>query len=159
MRILLINPPYFRFMKIRNFYFPLGLGYLAAVAQGAGHDVKIYDMEKDEKETAFKKTVQIQFTIKSYSAYIDALTDSNHYVWRELEGVLAQFEPDIIGISVWTGVYPAAKKVARIIKRWRHNTVIIVGGIHPTICDEEVAKEENIDFVVRGEGNRVGGHT
>ena len=45
MKILLIDPPFYRFIKYYNRYFPLGLTYLAAVLQDKGHQVLIYDAD------------------------------------------------------------------------------------------------------------------
>ena len=45
MRILLIDPPFYRFIKYYNRFFPLGLAYLAAVLRGDGHQVLIYDAD------------------------------------------------------------------------------------------------------------------
>jgi len=46
MRILLIDPPFYRFIGYYNRYFPLGLASLAAVLQKKGHEVLIYDADE-----------------------------------------------------------------------------------------------------------------
>ena len=43
MKILLVDPPFYRFIKYYNRYFPLGLAYLAAVLRDNGHQVLKYD--------------------------------------------------------------------------------------------------------------------
>ena len=48
MKILLINPPFER-LKGFNPYFPLGLGYVAAVLADDGHFVKIYNADNGEE--------------------------------------------------------------------------------------------------------------
>ena len=45
MKILLIDPPFYRFIGYYNRYFPLGLAYLAAVLRKEGHNVLIYDAD------------------------------------------------------------------------------------------------------------------
>jgi hypothetical protein len=45
MKILLIDPPFYRFIGYYNRYFPLGLSYLAAVLRKEGHEVLIYDAD------------------------------------------------------------------------------------------------------------------
>ncbi len=37
MNIMLIDPPFYRFMGYYNRYFPLGLAYMAAVLRNEGH--------------------------------------------------------------------------------------------------------------------------
>ena len=46
MRVLLIRPPYTRLKGVGQApYFPLGLGYVAAVLRDNGYEVKIYHAE------------------------------------------------------------------------------------------------------------------
>ena len=45
MRILLIEPPFDRLKKVKTFYFPIGLGYIATVLNKAGFYVRIYNAE------------------------------------------------------------------------------------------------------------------
>lgn len=44
MRILLVDPPFHVFMGFHRYYYPLGLGYIAALLNEHGHDAKIYDV-------------------------------------------------------------------------------------------------------------------
>jgi len=60
--------------------------------------------------------------------------------------------PDLIGFSCTTHVFPFVKKYARAAKKVI-NVPIICGGVHPTICPEEVIEDENIDIICRGEGD------
>ncbi len=49
MRILLIDPPFKTFTGFVNSYYPIGLGYLAAVLKEANHQVTIFDVDALEK--------------------------------------------------------------------------------------------------------------
>jgi len=44
LRILLIDPPFYRFIGYYNRYFPLGLAYLAAVLRKEGHEAILFGM-------------------------------------------------------------------------------------------------------------------
>ena len=38
------------------------------------------------------------------------------------------------------------------MKKDRPETIVVAGGPHPSVADEDVLKDENVEFVVRGEG-------
>ena len=152
MRVLLINLPYYRLMKIKHRYFPVGLGYIAAVCKSKGYEVMIYNMEKGRRERLFRHTLLTGEKTSHYPLYIKAINNDKHYIWDELKQVVYSFNPDVVGISIWTTVYPIAKRAASLIKSWRKDTVIVAGGIHPTVCDEDVVRNSEFDFVIRGEG-------
>lgn len=56
MRILLVKSP-----KIRSKYVPLGLGYIGAVLERAGHTVKIIDMAIEKMSLEKLKTCILTF--------------------------------------------------------------------------------------------------
>lgn len=60
--------------------------------------------------------------------------------------------PRIFGISSMTANIGRAYRIASIVKNRYPGTTIVFGGIHPTVLPEEVLQNENIDVVVRGEG-------
>lgn len=45
MKVLLIDPPSYRFIGYYNCYFRLGLAYLVVVLRKEGHEVLIYDAD------------------------------------------------------------------------------------------------------------------
>ncbi|MCK4828359.1 hypothetical protein KA005_72185 [bacterium] len=61
MKILLIDPPFYRFIGYYNRYFPLGLAYLAGVLRKERHEVLIYDVDCNVSSS------KIDFTINSSS--------------------------------------------------------------------------------------------
>lgn len=62
------------------------------------------------------------------------------------------FKPELIGLTSMTYGFNVVKDLAGLIKQDDGNLPIVVGGIHPTLCPEEVLKNGNFDLVVRGEG-------
>ncbi len=141
--LLLINPPYFtpdelaarreRFggwiaggnMYIHPFEPPLGLAALAAYLKGKGFRVEVLDL--------------VGLGIPE----------------EKLPEILRDKSPARVGIGAMTPLFPAARRLARIVKQARPGTVVIVGGAHPTVSPETCLAEENIDFIVRGEGEEV----
>ena len=62
------------------------------------------------------------------------------------------FKPDVVGLSITTPLANRAQTVARLIKNNFPRIIIIAGGPHPTILQEETLREGNIDVCVIGEG-------
>jgi radical SAM superfamily enzyme YgiQ (UPF0313 family) len=78
------------------------------------------------------------------------------YLSRELEEdefveEVKKHGPDLAAFSSTTLQFSFVQRYARIIKQ-RLGLPVVVGGIHATIAPEEVMKDENIDFLVRAEG-------
>lgn len=69
-----------------------------------------------------------------------------------LKKTLQSYKPDIIGISAITAESISAHKIADIIKKFNKKITTIIGGPYPSHYPSYVAKDENIDFCVIGEG-------
>jgi len=126
----------------------------AGIMRRNGHEVSIYDAALEGWENQVpvdEKTVLI------------GQPDS------ELEKVIADHSPDIIGISaLFTNLMESAHRLARLAKKVRPQATVILGGNHVSnaIADYVVARQspdtagpprivdledENIDFAMRGE--------
>ncbi len=121
MKILLVYPPY----NIEPNP-PLGLAYLAATLEKAGHDVKIIDM-----------------------------TPLNMKVEEDILQEINLFQPAIVGISFMTPLVKKAEKIASIVKSVSKNIFVVVGGPHATNKPAELLENEAIDFVAIGEGEQI----
>jgi anaerobic magnesium-protoporphyrin IX monomethyl ester cyclase len=67
--------------------------------------------------------------------------------------LLADFAPDVVGISCMTPTQNEAYAVARLTKSVRSESLVILGGVHASFKYEEVlTKVRYIDLVVIGEG-------
>lgn len=151
MRILLIEPPFHRFMGFYRHYYPLGLAYVAGILATHNHTVRICDAEHDP-ESRPKTYLE---TTKEYDNYLDSLNHNRHHIWSEIRREVSRFEPDLIGISVLTVKVPSALKIASICRTACEDVPIVVGGEHPTARPQDLLTNENIDFAVRGEGEQT----
>jgi len=61
-------------------------------------------------------------------------------------------DPGVLGISTDTETYLSGLECARIAKTARPGLPVVMGGPHSTVMHQEVAREEHVDYVVRGEG-------
>ncbi|HAV42952.1 TPA: hypothetical protein DCX15_02925 [bacterium] len=146
MKILLIKPPWAIFTT-GTYNLPLGLCYLASSLREAGFgEVRIYNCDMDEGEKIEESTIQ-----KNYERYIRSYNLDNP-IWDELRAYMKEFRPDIIGITIMTPEYTSALNVISIAKEILPHSIIIGGGIHPTILPERTLVETDTDFLVIGEG-------
>lgn len=150
MKTLLIDPPFYRFIRYYNRYFPLGLASLAAVLQENGHEVLIYDADANVDRASEMDFSALE---SKYSEYLRRVNNKNDELWNELRNVLLQFKPNLVGISVFTAKIASAFIAAQVVKQFDSNIPIVIGGPHPTVRAEESLKISSyVDFVVRREG-------
>ncbi|MBI5115638.1 radical SAM protein [Candidatus Poribacteria bacterium] len=148
MRILLIDPPFQRFMRFKCDWFPLGIGYLAAVLRNRGHDVRIYNAEFHDKQRYLRSSE----LLSSFNLYLDALGNNGHAVWKEIGETIRRYAPDVVGITAPTVKFASAVSVAAISKKLFPHAPVIMGGPHSTNCAREVLSRGELDIVVHGEG-------
>jgi len=68
-------------------------------------------------------------------------------MWKDL----ANMKPDILAISTTTGRHVKYLELVRQIKKRYPCIFVVFGGPHPTYFPE-IAKEDCVDFIIRGEG-------
>ena len=73
-----------------------------------------------------------------------------HALQRRLE----EFRPDLVGLSTLTFEDLEMRQTADLVKKHSPRCPVIVGGPHGTIFYPEILTDENIDFVVVGEGEK-----
>jgi radical SAM superfamily enzyme YgiQ (UPF0313 family)/ubiquinone/menaquinone biosynthesis C-methylase UbiE len=133
MRVLLINPPYTttdrygkdlgRFGPLNE---PLGLAYLAASLEQAGHQVTILDAPAEGM---------------SVEGVCEVAEEGGY---------------GLVGVTMLTPMYSRSIEVIEAVKGRLPETKVVVGGAHPTILPgETLAENGTIDFAVIGEGETV----
>lgn len=128
MRIQLINTPYLdtygSLKKIAAVYFPLGLGYIAAVLRENGfYEIDLFDPEAEKSN------------------------------WKEVKERIKNFDADVVGLSCVTATYPTAKRIAKLVKSTNKKALVVIGGVHVSALPKETIKDcPAIDLVAIGEG-------
>ncbi len=103
-----------------------GLGYVAASARAAGHEVAVLD--------AMRQGLDV----------------------REVARRAADFRPDIVGFTAPTGRIRAVATTAEAIRHELPRAVIVVGGYHPSPLPERTLREFPVfDVAVVGEGEHA----
>jgi len=123
MRVLLINPPY---PVCESLTMPLGLLYLAARLEEAGHEVVLEDIQLCRSPVSrVKRTLQ-------------------------------RLNPGIVGITSFSLNLPVASKILKSVKRLCPDAVTVWGGPHVSFDDEAILRDHPwVDAVVRGEGEET----
>lgn len=71
---------------------------------------------------------------------------------RRIDSMLSLDAPAVVGISTTTETYDNAIAIARRIKEKRPETIVVLGGAHPTILPREVVADPSVDYVIAGPG-------
>ncbi len=105
---------------------PLGMYYLGAALLEAGHEVELADWHQVFADPA------------------------------AVERTLAQFEPDVVGVSIFHANRWGGLDVAEYVKQTRPDTHIVFGGVGATFLSRLLLEHFScVDTVVRGEGERT----
>ena len=124
MKVTFLNPPQTNSKyKFLGVVAPsLGIGYMAAVLEENGIDVDVLDASALE------------------------------LTYDEIGEEILKRNPDIVSISALTPTIGVALDSADKIKQVKPDTVVVLGGYHPTFEYKSVLEEPSVDLVVRGEG-------
>ncbi len=153
MKILLIDPPTNCFTGLIKRGYPVGLCMLAAVVKREGlADIAVYDADK-----AFLHTVGLSFTKQRMhmDRFLAGVNDGDHPVWATITRVLQEFQPDIVGITTMTIQYASALRVAKLVKAWRSNCLVVMGGAHANVMPRGMIDWPSTDIVVKGEAEEA----
>lgn len=139
-RILLINPPNSIPKNsdfIINLFQPLGLAYIAASLEKNNYPVEIFDTLAlgfdQEKITSSRKIIGLDY--------------------QTIKRKIIDYHPDVIGIATpFSFQSPEAHQLAKVIKKINQKIIIIAGGSHATIQPEDILKDKNFNYLIRGEG-------
>ncbi len=70
-----------------------------------------------------------------------------------LARLVAETQPDLVGLSVMTFQRETARRVIRLVRRLKPDVRVVVGGYDPSLAPEAyVRPDSGVDFIVRGEG-------
>jgi radical SAM superfamily enzyme YgiQ (UPF0313 family) len=153
-KILIIEPVFHRLYK-KTFSldrYPLSLGYLATtIKKETNWQVMTYNA--DFNPNLKNENMDIKYlTGEGFQNYLKNLNNLSYPVWLEIKKTIVDFQPDVVGISAKTQNFKSATIIAKITKEISNKIVVVIGGPHATIANTEILKDDNIDIVVRGEG-------
>ena len=162
MKVLLIQPP------LRDLYDtdvrlqPIGLCYLKGAVRKHLSDVDV--IIKDYHGGCGRRTVAVPKELRYLTDYYPVADKSPfstfhqyyHFgkLFDEIEAEIAEIRPDVVGISsLFTPYYREVLEVAARVKK-RLNVPVIIGGSHASAAPESLLSSPNVDYVIRGEGEK-----
>ncbi len=159
MKILLVRPPYTRIRGVgQTSFFPLGIGHLAAVLRQEGHETYIYYAENpgpgDEVPVHHKQKV-FESRHEAHQQYVKSIENDELPVWQEFRNIVQEIKPDVTGISLLSVEVASSLKLTKIAKREHPETFVVWGGSHPTFMPEDCLGFDEVDAVIRGEGENT----
>lgn len=143
-------PPWYRFMGQGFNEIPLGLCCLSSSLKQDGHTVGILNCDISARFAAGPEKI---FTL--YGRYKKEFERFGDPIWGWIRNEIESFAPDYLGINAKTATVKSALKVADIAKSVDPKICVVAGGSHATLMPERMAAMPNIDYVVRGEGERT----
>jgi radical SAM superfamily enzyme YgiQ (UPF0313 family) len=91
--------------------------------------------------------------LEQHNIDVDVLDASAlELTYEEIGEEILKRNPDIVSISALTPTIGVALDSADKIKQVKPDTIVVLGGYHPTFEYKSVLEEESVDVVVRGEG-------
>ncbi|PJZ51921.1 B12-binding domain-containing radical SAM protein [Leptospira adleri] len=167
MRLLLIQPPVEDFYDTDIRLQPIGLCYLKGAVQKFLPDVEVIirDFHRGNgNKLAGRRTLPVPKELKYLREYYPVADKSPFSTFFEYFRFGASYEdiakeaellrPDLIGISsLFSPYYREALKTAATIKEIM-DVPIIMGGSHVSACPELMLSDPNVDFIIRGEGEK-----
>ena len=142
LRVLLLYPPPWK---------------IAAPGQASpGRDGPPPNYQDGDLDPDFHQTPYGLFTLGANAVRdghsVKVLNLSN-YPWSEVDKIVAELEPDVVGLSCWTANRRGVALASDLIKRHHPGATVIVGGPHATpLAREMLQHHSSIDAVVTGEG-------
>ena len=95
-------------------------------------------------------TIRNDYNVRFLDANLENLSES------EFSRRLLTENPQVLGISVLTSEYGQAGSIAaKIAKETNSKITTVMGGVHAMSLPEKAISDENMDFVVNGEGEYV----
>ncbi len=72
-----------------------------------------------------------------------------------VEKLVADYSPDVVGLSVMTFQRKTAMQIARLVRMLRPSAQVVVGGYDPSLAPDAYESSPDVDFIVRGEGEHT----
>lgn len=152
MRILFIYPH-----NLGHGDIPIALTVLSAILKKGEHQVKVFDCSfYANNEYVRSKKELYRMVRRSPKPPVEAPQQKGFSELRkELAEVVSSYQPDLIGVTATTATYALGLECSRIAKGINPGIKTVFGGVHPTLCPDEVISDDAVDIVCIGEGEEA----
>lgn len=133
---------------------PIHLSLLSACLKEKGIEVGLFD-------TTFYKTEDVSFEqkrvellqLKPFNLADKGVNFIETDIYDDLAKKIADFKPDLIGITMVEDTWELAQSLLKRIKGF--GIPVVAGGVYVTFSPEEVIKNDAIDMICLGEGEEA----
>lgn len=158
-QVVLVQPPIQDYYLTRKRTLPYGLMSIAASLKDAGFDTAVIDGLATRKSKPIPRPEQFAHMDEFYGRADRSLFCLFHsyrhfgYSLDHIALAVRKHRPFLVGISsLFTAYHDTAMALAAAVRHRNPDTVIVMGGHHPTVFPEDVIASPDIDYVLRGEG-------
>ena len=146
MKILLITAP-----VVSKTLRPVGLAYISSfIKSRRDYTVKTINLSN---EIYVENDQEVSFWCKQEN--FQQLFSENKELFNEWVDRIFEYDPDIIGFSVWNSARLASIRLADMIKDRDPGRLIVFGGYDCSLFGDDYIKESPVDIVVKGEGEET----
>ena len=162
MKVLLVQPPVQDFYDTDVRLQPIGLAYLKAAVKKhlPGIDVIVRDYHGGCGRRTVPIPRELGYLVDYYPVADKSPFSTFHQYYHfgksyeAIEREIAALAPDIVGISsLFTPYFREALEVAARVKK-RSDAIVVMGGSHASAVPESLLASPDVDYVIRGEGER-----
>lgn len=147
-RILLVNPPFYRFLGSHYNANSLGIAYIASHLNANGHDAWVYNADFVNRQSY----ADLEGLFSQYSNYKEYFNNEDADIWNEVVDKIIEFQPEWVGYTSYTANVNTIDIISRKLKQRLPNVKQIIGGVHATLDPRVLEEVPAVDFAVRREG-------
>lgn len=159
MKILIINPPFYRLQRASLVHYPPACCYMAATLEKAGFASLIYNADYDPaKKTILGNTnhINVKALTELSNEYYKRLHDDNDPIWKEIREYISRYGPDVLITSVFSTTISAGNRIARIAKEINPKVLTVFEGstnrgLHCAVDPSTNVDARFMDFAIRKE--------
>jgi len=150
-KVLLVNPPFYRFLNSHYNANSLGIAYVASYLNSRGHDAWLYNADFLNTETFLNQ----KNLFKGFVDYKKFFQDTNHIIWQEVVDKIIAFKPEWVGFTSYTANITAIDIISKKVKNLDPSIKQVIGGVHATLDPLILDKLTSIDYSVQREGEHA----
>ncbi len=160
--VVLIAPPIQEFYLTKKRTVPYGLAAIAGSLEAEGFTCTIIDALARDKVKVIDYPELFSYLVPYYGRSDISLFSLFHqfkhfgFSYEHIGHLTRKARPKVVGISsLFTPYCDQALETAKAVKRFCPDTVVVLGGHHPTHFPKQTLSCSAVDFVLRGEGEKT----
>jgi len=154
LKVLLVNPPFYRLLGSHYNANSLGIAYIASVLNNAGHDAWLYnaDFLNEVSYKTAQNIIKSNLVDNKFTDYTDYFNDLTHPMWDEITDKILDFKPDWVGYTSYTANITTIDIISTKVSERDNSIKQVIGGVHATLDYNVLDSVSNIDYCIRREG-------